>query len=81
MKYATEITFDGQRASLGRAVVVRTRDGDLEAATITTITSKDDVMMCGFNVDISSRYSFIPTKTEDDINALPEGAWTWPVRV
>ena len=82
MKYATERTFDGQRASLGRTVIVRFKRQDLEAGVVTSIMGNDDVALRGLESERRSCVvTFIQTKTEDDIRRLPEGSWTWPVRV
>jgi hypothetical protein len=83
MKYATTKTFDGQRASLGRVVIARSCGGILEGGMIVALTDDDERVFVRLldSAYVSSCLAFVPTKTEEDINALPEGSWTWPVRV
>lgn len=82
MKYATEKTFDGQRASVGRAVVVKQFGMHAEAGIVSAICDDDSIeIYCLSLNDRHDDFTFVSTKTEDDINALSEGAWTWPVRV
>jgi hypothetical protein len=81
--YASKDPKGGQRPSVGRAVVIRPEGEALvEAATITRIPNDD-------SIEITSMYdgreygdlTFVETRTEADIEALPPNAWTWPVRV
>lgn len=88
MKFATEKTFDGQRASLGKVVVMRDKHIELVAGMVVKIDNDygdervyvESMERSRSDNDIRL-LKFVATKTEEDINALPEGAWTWPVRV
>lgn len=80
-KFATDRTFDGQRASLGRIVVVRFVDSEPEAGIVTVITDDDDVYVRGFSSMRAKAVLFASAKTEESCIALPENSWTWPVRV
>lgn len=82
MKYATEKTFDGQRASLGRLVVVCRHGMSIESGVVTAVWDNDIVEVRALATDVLlTDYKFVPTKTEECVNSLPEGSWTWPVRV
>ena len=83
MKYATEKTFDGRRLSIGQTVIVRSVSQPCATpATVLMVGDADEVTLreaCSMHPIMGLK--FVKTKTEDDINALSEGAWTWPVRV
>lgn len=87
MKYATTRTFDGQRARVGMVVVVRDRQLDIVAGIIARVDveyGEDRVVIAELDAPMAEARDsmrFVPTKTESDINALPENAWTWPVAV
>jgi hypothetical protein len=88
MKYATTRTFDGQRARVGMIVVMRDKNFELVAAMVVKIDNDygdervyvESMERSRSDNDIRL-LKFVPTKTEADINALPEGSWTWPVAV
>jgi hypothetical protein len=77
-KYATEQMFGGQRASVGRVVVIHTLHG-ICADTIDRIAGEAPVMK--FNQGRLNEFTFHPTTTAADVEAMPPGCWTWPPRV
>jgi len=82
MKYATERTFGGQRASLGCAVVVKQHCMHVEAGIVSAVCDDDSIEI--YCLSLNERHdhlTFISTKTEEDTNALPDDSWAWPVRV
>jgi hypothetical protein len=81
--YASKEPFGGQRASVGRVVVMRDGlDDDVEAGVITRIpTTGRMVITSSYSGGDYDGLSFVETKTEADVDKLPPGAWTWPVRV
>ena len=88
MKYATTRTFDGHRASLGKIVVMRDKNFELVAGMVVKIDNDYgdervyvESMERGRSDNDIRLLKFAVTKTEEDVNALPEGSWTWPVRV
>jgi hypothetical protein len=85
--YASKEVFAGQRASIGRDVVV----GGDHGPTWGKITDCDErrglfifVPPKGSNLDATGAqcgYVFKECKTVDDLNSLAPLEWTWPVRV
>lgn len=77
-KYATE-----QRASVGRTVIYK---GDLatQIAMLFVIAIDEDpdlpILADAPNED-GFLASFFDAKTEDDLERMPIGCWTWPPRV
>ena len=89
MKYTSEKKYGGQRASIGRSVVVKTEDNGLGAGLIDGIATDTDgetdteevwIAEAG-EVGVMTGLVFHPTTTEAEIEAMPVGCWTWPVRV
>lgn len=100
-KYATQQRFDGQRASVGRVVVVAqlvhdeqgrsTWRTEIVAGSIASIrydlpvfnTEKGDVYepYKDENGKACGGLEFMPCSTERDVETMPAGSWTWPVRV
>lgn len=81
--YASEEKFGGQRASVGRAVVLRDDAGDEVEAGVVTLIPADRRMTITSSlsgVDFED-LTFVETKTEAEVDALPPKSWTWPVRV
>jgi hypothetical protein len=81
--YATKTSFAGQRVALTRAVVIKI-DGALFAAT--TVAIDDDrptfaVVPHLPNSRTICSLVFFETKTEADLERMPNNAWTWPPRV
>lgn len=86
-RYTSESTFGGQRASVGRVVVVArevTRGGrvELRAGIIATIlpSGEPSIDVIGLS-DALQGAPFVETKTPEDAEAMPAGSWTWPPRV
>lgn len=80
-KYASERVFGGQRASVGRVVVVR-KEHELFVGLIDNIYDDDGVLIVTpQDNDQSSEFSFVETKTAEDVEKMPEDSWTWPPRV
>lgn len=93
-KYATEQKFGGQRASVGRAIVLATRKHDgkegtcLRAGTIRAVSSSQDlpyIVVDGEPGDLVNKddlgWKFVETRTESEVEAMPFGSWTWPPRI
>lgn len=81
--YASKEKYDGQRASVGRVVVARENpEENVEAAVIARIDDGDAITITSMftGVDMAGM-QFVATKTEEDVDNLPPGSWTWPVRV
>jgi hypothetical protein len=85
--YASKEQFAGQRASVGRDVVVGTEHGP-RWGKIMAIDEQRGV--CLFVPPLGAiakveggtfGYEFVATNTEAEINALGLLSWTWPVRV
>jgi hypothetical protein len=84
--YATKKTFGGQRASLGRPVIVSDdSEGRIVPGTITRIGGTTDEPV----LTITSLYDgcdvenivFVETTTEEEVARIPPYSWTWPVLV
>ncbi|XXX79212.1 hypothetical protein WMF30_10600 [Sorangium sp. So ce134] len=95
-KYATDQAFGGQRASIGREVVVAERladeDGQLtgeviiRAGKIDTIhVGADRPVICTWSGNVyhpdGAELTFVPCTTQAEVEALPADSWTWPARV
>lgn len=79
MVYATNQSFDGQRASVGRNVVVR-RGNVLWAGIIDGIV-EDEPEILTLNDGDTRRYRFASVHTDADIGRAPDCSWFWPPRV
>lgn len=86
--YASKEVFAGQRASIGRDVVVGHESGPRwgKIARINDMDAKIFLFVppMGRNAIVEgaqSGYTFKECKTEDDVTALAPLEWTWPVRV
>jgi len=81
--YASEEKFGGQRASVGRTIVLRDGlDEDVEAGVVTKIRSDGMINITSSYSGVDyNEFQFVETKTEADVDALPPRSWTWPVRV
>lgn len=83
--YASKKTFAGQRASLGRVVILHdAADDPIEPGVFTQIDEQENealTITSSFNGVDNVGFTFVETKTEAEIEALPARAWTWPVRV
>lgn len=83
-KYATDQQFGGQRASVGRIVVVRTGRG-IQAGVISEIYGDEPVirvLSAHTNPDVSSEFfAFFEAKTEQELLGAPDGFWSWPPRI
>ena len=84
--YATDKAFAGQRASIGRTVLVRRLKGDespIDPAIITTIHPGDiiDARSCEDHAILPLSSDTFVTVTAEAIDDMPAGAWTWPPRV
>lgn len=77
--YATKQTFDGQRASVSRSVVVK-KAGDMWAGVIESIVD-DQPEIYTLNDGDQQTYKFATVKTEADIEEVPDDSWFWPPRV
>jgi hypothetical protein len=81
-KYATEKTFAGQRASIGRVVLVKMGE-QLGAGIITAIQRNEDrpwIMPLDGGPQ-TNRLEFHHAQTEQGAEDMPDGRWTWPPRV
>lgn len=85
--YATKNSgpFGGQRASLSRSVILHGAEDDpIEPGVITQIDPLENeqiTITSSFNGVDHVGLTFVETKTEADVEALPAQSWTWPVRV
>ena len=87
-KYATVKIFAGQRASVGRVVIVRTNRDGILAGLISQIDSREQIYIFAPGIGVNGpvegatrSYDFKETKTVEEVEALGEFEWTWPVRV
>lgn len=96
-KYATEQKFGGQRASVGRVVVLATDRHDdksgmcLRAGVILAISSSKDIPYIAAHASLKTtvghilpgdhEWKFVETRTETEVEAMPIGSWTWPPRI
>ncbi len=85
--YATKESFAGQRASVGRDVVVGSRLGPMWGK-IAHIDERRGIFLFVPPLGIETRvegaahgYTFKECRTEQDVEALGPFEWTWPVRV
>lgn len=82
--YASKEKFDGQRASVGRVVVINTGSPrGVQAGLIQAIDAngKPEIAVWDTTGQGGAGSNFVATKTEEDVNNLPPCSWTWPVRV
>ena len=81
-RYATAATFGGQRASICRAVVVH-HDACLSSGTIDSIDAESGAPWIHIPLHgiVTDDLAFHATSTEAEVDALPDGCWTWPVRL
>lgn len=96
MKYAGK-SYGGQMSHVGRVVVLRAPgEIRLRSATIEHITNEGIPEILGRSGsdgrkpmaftgeavhELVPHLNFVPTKTPEEIENLPERTWTWPVRV
>jgi len=91
MRYATKQTFGGRRACVGDRVLIGAPRlyGEpgvaLRAGVVQEVSAKKDVPWI---LDLgrpgsssSAEYSFVETKTEEDVEALKLNQWTWPLNL
>lgn len=86
--YATKQAFGGRRAAVTDTVVlaVRQHDGEgvcLRAGMVEAISGGHDRPYFRDPRDgaVSMDWMFRETRTVEEIEALPIGSWTWPIRV
>lgn len=89
-KYATEQQFGGQRASVGRSVIV-VGDGQLAAGQIVGISVNDSPIIRSVAVVGSGEWKVVntcafrevlsATELEAVVETATESFWTWPPRV
>lgn len=95
-KYATDQKFAGQRASVGRVVLLAAKKHDgsegvcLRAGMIIAISSKDDrpyihdvaAGTCDWKEPAWTFFNVHQSASDEETLALmPIGSWTWPPRV
>jgi len=86
-KYASDKTYGGQRASVGRVVVVATPYAGrvvLRAGIISSILGDGDtpaIEVIGEDTDGKIVGTFVETRTGADAEAMPAGSWSWPPRL
>lgn len=94
--YATSTQFAGQRASVGRVVVIRYK-GDIFMGIVEAISLDGERPIIrmfsdlspdarhdsafGFRPGDEEDFYFSPVTTEDEIAAAPDRCWFWPPRV
>lgn len=81
--YATTQKFDGQRASLTRMVLIKI-GGSVVGAQIYSVHADDTIGALVIGAAEGERYApekFRACKSEEDLDTLEEGQWTWPPRV
>lgn len=80
-RYASEGTFDGQKASVGRVVVVKR--SALAAGIIDGFSGpdQDSIIIRTLDGERFDHLKFHPTRTQSDVEQMPDGSWTWPPRV
>ena len=84
--YATITKFAGQKASVGRIVLVRRTKGSespIEPAIITAIRPGDiiDARSCEDHALLVCTPETFEAHTAETIDGMSAGAWTWPPRV
>lgn len=85
--YASKEKFAGQRASIGRDVVVGTAKGPRWGKIVDVDELRGVALFVppiGLGAHIEGAafgYEFKETFNEADVNALAPLEWTWPVRV
>jgi hypothetical protein len=85
--YASKEQFAGQRASIGRDVVVGTDRGPRWGKIVEVDPQRGACLFVppiGLSAKVEGAtfgYEFKETKTEQDVEALGQFEWTWPVRV
>lgn len=84
--YASSIPFAGQRASIGRTILVRrTKGGEspIEPAIITAIRPGNiiDAREGEDHALLVCTPETFETHTAETIDSMSAGAWTWPPRV
>ncbi len=86
MKYATDKTFGGQRASLGRTVIL-VLGGAPYAGVIAAINEDDTIQFRDLDPEPGEDRGwgtgedglmFVDVKTEADLLAAPNRSWCWP---
>lgn len=89
MKYATLQSFAGQRASIGRIVVISVAGSEglprIRAGLIAAIDPALDAprildLRCP-EQEPSAGWAFCATLTPAEAEAIPAGSWTWPPRI
>lgn len=81
MKYASNEKYDGQRAYITAPVVVNTEENGLCAGIIDNLWADDVFIVVPSEGPGATSLPFHPTQTVEEIEAMPVGCWTWPVRV
>lgn len=86
--YASKEVFAGQRASMGRDVVVGKVGGGIASGKIVDVDKNWGLFIFVFPIGKDAKvdgaqcgYVFKECKTEADVNALAPLEWAWPVRV
>ena len=84
--YASTIMFSGQKASIGRTILVRRTKGDespIEPAVITAIRPGDIIVArsCEDHATLVCTLETFEAHTAETIDDMTAGAWTWPPRV
>jgi hypothetical protein len=84
--YATTIPFAGQKASVGRTILVRRTKGDespIGPAIITAIRPGDiiDARSCEDHALLVCTRETFEAHTAETIDDMTAGAWAWPPRV
>ena len=84
--YASTIPFAGQKASIGRIILVRRTKGaesPIEPAIITVIRPGDiiDARSCEDHAPLVCTPETFEAHTAETIDGMSAGAWTWPPRV
>ena len=84
--YASTIMFAGQRASVGRTILVRRTKGDespIGPAIITAIRPGDiiDARSCEDHALLVCALETFEAHTTETLDSMSAGAWTWPPRV
>jgi len=91
-RYASHQTFDGQRATVGRVVIVMMTGGAVTAGIIACINGEDRPLIRTLEPFPSNDgtggatpgwgpFEFFPSKSEADLDGMPDLTWTWPPRV
>jgi len=78
--YVSKTPFAGQRASVGRGVVVKISDS-IRSGVIDGIDAQDEITIVCPGDRPRRGLLFVQTNSIGDVEAMPDLSWSWPARV